>query len=261
MTQNRSTAVMQRRHEPHDSLDYFPTPPWATRALCERLAEYKSISDQIVWEPACGEGHMARPLGEYFASVFASDVHDYREAFLGQSEVCDFLCSWDHPEDHIYDWVITNPPFKLAEQFIDTALARARVGVAVFVRTSFLEGKGRYERIFSLNPPTMIVQFSERVPLVKGKLDEKASSATSYCWIVWLKNAGIGTFFKWIAPCRKLLEKPGDYVAGGVDPQLDGQQYEDACRVDDLIREERAEIDRAAKRDADGKNEFELGSG
>ena len=31
--QNVSTAVMQRRIEPHDSLDFFPTPPWATRAL------------------------------------------------------------------------------------------------------------------------------------------------------------------------------------------------------------------------------------
>lgn len=37
MTANRSTAVMQRRVEPLDSLDDFPTPPWATRALCEWL--------------------------------------------------------------------------------------------------------------------------------------------------------------------------------------------------------------------------------
>ena len=35
MTQNRSHAVMQQRHEAHDSLDDFPTPPWATRALME----------------------------------------------------------------------------------------------------------------------------------------------------------------------------------------------------------------------------------
>jgi hypothetical protein len=31
----------------------------------------------LVWEPACAEGHMARALGEYFAEVEASDVHDY----------------------------------------------------------------------------------------------------------------------------------------------------------------------------------------
>ena len=39
MTQNRSSAVMQQRKEPHDSLDDFPTPPWATRALCEVIAK------------------------------------------------------------------------------------------------------------------------------------------------------------------------------------------------------------------------------
>jgi len=37
MSQNRTTAVMQRRSEPHNSLDYFPTPLWATRALCQIL--------------------------------------------------------------------------------------------------------------------------------------------------------------------------------------------------------------------------------
>ena len=33
--QNTSSSVMQQRSEPQDSLDDFPTPPWATRALCE----------------------------------------------------------------------------------------------------------------------------------------------------------------------------------------------------------------------------------
>lgn len=37
MSQNVSTAVMQRRVEAPDSLDFFPTPPWATRALCEHV--------------------------------------------------------------------------------------------------------------------------------------------------------------------------------------------------------------------------------
>jgi len=37
--QNTSHAVMAQRVEPHDSLDFFPTPPWATRALCEWIAD------------------------------------------------------------------------------------------------------------------------------------------------------------------------------------------------------------------------------
>ena len=69
--QNTSSAVMAQRVEPPDSLDYFPTPPWATRALIEHvivpdLCPAGDVYTASVWEPACGEGHMARPLAEYF---------------------------------------------------------------------------------------------------------------------------------------------------------------------------------------------------
>lgn len=37
MSQNTSHAVMAQRAEAHDSLDDFPTPPWATRALIEHV--------------------------------------------------------------------------------------------------------------------------------------------------------------------------------------------------------------------------------
>jgi hypothetical protein len=46
VTQNRSSAVMQQRSEPHDSLDDFPTPPWATRALCVWLSKYHELRKQ-----------------------------------------------------------------------------------------------------------------------------------------------------------------------------------------------------------------------
>lgn len=223
MSANRSHAVMQQRHEPHDSLDYFPTPPWATRALCERLMVLSPLHLLHVWEPASGEGHMARPLGEYFDRVYASDVHDYSDAFPAQDDICDFLCSWNHPASFMpappsftgkrdaVDWIITNPPFRLGEEFIRTALTRAQVGVAVFVRTAFLEGKERHRALFSPTPPALVLQFVERVPLVKGRLDKEASSATSYCWIVWLKDGADGTAFDWIAPCRSRLEQARDY--------------------------------------------------
>ncbi len=37
------------------------------------------------------------------------------------------------------DWVITNPPFRLAEDFVHRSLVVARQGVAVLVRTVFIE--------------------------------------------------------------------------------------------------------------------------
>lgn len=207
MGQNVSSAVMAQRKEPHDSLDYFPTPPWATRALCEFLEKgaYKSPFDDV-WEPACGEGHMARPLREYFHRVYASDVHDY-----GYGDTADFL--WE--SDQRADWIITNPPFNLALQFALTGMQRARHGVALLVRTAWLDGgvsaQGRFRSLFSPHPPSEILQFCDRVPMVKGRLVEDVSTATAYCWVMWRHRAPHGTQFHWIEPCRRRLERAGDY--------------------------------------------------
>lgn len=81
----------------------------------------------------------------------------------------------------------------------------------MLTRTTFIDSVGRYERHFFLNPPTKIAQFVERVPMVKGRIDRKASKATSYCWLVWEKNLRIKSQLVWIPPCQKILEKASDY--------------------------------------------------
>jgi hypothetical protein len=126
--QNTSHAVMAQRTESKNSLDDFPTPPWATRALIEHvLAEHKpALSNLTCLEPACGAGHMAKVLKEYFREVRASDVHDY-----GYGSVRDFL---DPYEANAWDWVITNPPFRLGEQFVLRSLNVARQGVAILAQ-------------------------------------------------------------------------------------------------------------------------------
>lgn len=203
--QNTSHAVMAQRAEPRDSLDDFPTPPWATRALIEHVIS-RPAPWFTAWDPACNRGFMARPLREYFGHVFASDIADY-----GEHVVSDFLRDdYIAPRPH---WIITNPPFRLAENFIEHALGLAFTGVAMLVRTSFLEGVGRYERLFSKRPPAIIAPFVERVPMVKGRCDPAASTATAYCWLVWhVQAAAAAPRVVWIPPCRKQLEREGDYA-------------------------------------------------
>ena len=72
--QNTSHAVMAQRFEAKDSLDDFPTPAWATRALLEKVILDKNFPHHSVWEPACGEGHMAKVLKEYFGRLDASHL-------------------------------------------------------------------------------------------------------------------------------------------------------------------------------------------
>jgi len=206
MTQNTSSAVMQRRSEPHDSLDDFPTPPWATRALLDYLHRHDYLTDPGTLscaEPAANRGHMVKPLRETFAVVRASDIHDYGAGFPVQ----DYL--FGHAET--VNWTITNPPFRLAEQFIEQASRSSIDGFAVIVRTAFLEGVGRHKSLFQRSPPSLVLQFTERVVMHRGKLSPKGSTATAYCWLVWVQGEP-ETRFDWIAPCRKRFERAEDYL-------------------------------------------------
>jgi hypothetical protein len=200
-----STAVMARRLEPPDSLDFFPTPPWATRALVEHVIG-DCWRNYECWEPACGQGHMSDVLREYFDRVVASDVFDY-----GYGEVASFVGDGPDVIRGRSDWIITNPPFASALEFAELALAQCRTGVALLVRSVWAEGADRYRCLFEHRPPTVIAQFCERVPMTKGRWDPKASTATSYAWFVWSNPLGRATGFKWIPPgCRQRLTKPDD---------------------------------------------------
>ena len=203
MSQNTSSAVMQQRKEAKDSLDDFPTPPWATRALCSWLRDQgHEIEGLVCREPAANRGHMVKPLSEYFYQVEGADAYDYGAGFPVQDYLFGALPS-------PVDWTITNPPFRLAEQFIERALATSG-GVAMIVRAAFLEGQGRYERLFSKTPPSHVLQFTERVVMHKGRLAPEGSTATAYAWLVWTGEPG--TQLGWIRPCRKAFEHAGDYL-------------------------------------------------
>jgi hypothetical protein len=226
MTQNTSSAVMQQRTEAHDSLDDFPTPPWATRALFEHvifpqyLLARKNTAVSKCWEPCANRGFMVAPLKEYFREVVASDIFDYG---LGYQQH-DFLMPYDPIDGAPVDWIITNPPFRLALDVIKRGIEKADLGVAVLVRSAFEEGIDRYEQLFCQLPPTLLGVFTERVIMHKGVLrdpsklyrDERTgemkrpSTATSYKWMVWIEGMSPRPQI-WIPPCRRLLERPGDY--------------------------------------------------
>lgn len=210
--QNRSTAVMQRRAEPPDSLDYFPTPPWATRALLLDVPEVAHAErGGLVWEPACGGGHMAHVLAEFFPAVHASDVHDYGWGHALGSYVGEGADRTECPEPP--DWIITNPPYALAEQFAHRALREARRGVAMLLRLAWTEGVERYQSVFSRTPPSVVAPFVERVAIVKGRWEPGAASATAYAWFIWRLSTGTDTRLQWIPPGRKRERTRPDDVA------------------------------------------------
>ncbi len=213
-----STAVMARRTLSAEDLEFFPTPPWATRALLHYLAP--EIAGTVVWEPACGRGDIVKALREARCEVFGSDVEDYGAGF----DVVDFLWPGSEAAPGLRpDWIVTNPPFAPANQFVEKALEVARQGVAMFVRLQFLEGQRRYEAIWRRRPARLIGLFTERVNIHYRRLDPRASGqATAYCWVIW--DAGRRTRrppglaltdapLRWIPPCRRMFDRASDYDA------------------------------------------------
>ena len=68
----------------HRQLDYFPTPPWAARAGAE-LIRFVDPEARTIWEPACGDGHMAavlRPADTAYVSDGLTIINKPRTSFV-----------------------------------------------------------------------------------------------------------------------------------------------------------------------------------
>ena len=169
--------------------DYYATDPKAA----ELLLEVESGLDDI-WECACGEGHLAKVFDKAHKLNFATDIID-----RGYGDgVRNFLES-GFPNFHYGD-IVTNPPYKFAKEFIETALERIMTGrkVAMFLKVTFLEGKARKE-FFKKYPPKMIYVCSGRIPCAKnGDFEKYPSSAIAYAWFVWEKGYQGKPTVEWI---------------------------------------------------------------
>jgi hypothetical protein len=101
-----------------------------------------------------------------------------------------------------YENVITNPPFSLAQEFIERALQIVSEKVAIFCKIQLLEGQSRKEMFENTNLKTVYV-FSKRVsPLRDGReLDEKGkvwASTMCFAWFVWDKRYSGEPIIRWI---------------------------------------------------------------
>jgi len=117
------------------------------------------------------------------------------------------------------DWVIMNPPFNKALEFQQAARSRfPDVGIAMLLRTSWMESKTRYREIFSdrVKRPSHILVSTERISMVKGVYDPGAGLATSYSWFVWDGGAPpVNASIQWIPPGgRKRFFQQSDTLIG-----------------------------------------------
>ncbi len=163
--------------------DYYATDPIAA----EWLMQLEELNHNI-WEPAVGAGHLAKVFIAGGHEVKCTDLIDRG---FGTGGV-DFLAC----EDKFDGDIVTNPPYKYAQEFIEHALALVNDGnkVCMFLKVQFLEGKGRRE-LFDKYPPKCVWVSSSRIKC--GKNGNFAESMVAYAWYVWEKGYQGDTILRW----------------------------------------------------------------
>lgn len=169
--------------EEREQNDYYATEPIAA----EYLIELEEL-DKNIWEPSCGEGHLSKVFEEHGFNVKSTDLIDRG---FGQGGV-DFF---DQTEIFNGD-IVTNPPYKYAQPYIEHALELVPDGhkVCMFLKVQFLEGKAR-RKLYEKYPPKRIWISSSRIKCGKNGIFK--DSMIAYAWYVWEKGYTGDTVIKW----------------------------------------------------------------
>ena len=178
--------------------DYYATPPIATEAI---LNEINLLNDSIL-EPAAGEGHIVKVLKERYPynEIIANDLVERESRFgIDVNGNIDFL---SYEPRRKFGTIITNPPFKYAQQFIEKSLTLAEHYVIMFAKIQFLETVER-KKMFEEHPPKFVFVFSRRVsPWRNGnETDENGKAWASpmcFAWYVWEIGYEGETIVRWL---------------------------------------------------------------
>jgi hypothetical protein len=156
--------------------DLYETPTVAVEALLrvEKLP-------RLIWEPACGPGAIVRILRDAGRQVIATDLNDW--GCPDSKSSIDFLMQCSAPDG--IEAIVTNPPYKLADQFVAHALELPPL-VVMLLRLAFLESERRTP-ILEFGRLARVHLFRRRLPMMHrvGWTGPKASSSIPFAWFCW----------------------------------------------------------------------------
>lgn len=173
----RSPGEAPRRED-----DAYFTPRWCIDALLD--SGILDLQGQRILEPCAGDGAIVDVLLERGHDVVGRDINDWDRGWGGH----DFRDGMTG-----FDALITNPPFNMMDRFLTDAISAAPV-VAVLGRTLLVEGKRRGHDVWSVRPPSHILQLPHRVDF----LDRSGGKGgVMVCaWFIW-DGKSTGTAFVW----------------------------------------------------------------
>ncbi len=170
-------------------LEAFETPRWAIEAVLD-----VEVTTPRILDPCCGLGAIGEACRDYgLVFVEEMDIVDWRERMPRlcrvdryEFELGDFL---DDGHDLGDTTVIMNPPFSLAEAFVDHARNNGARKIICFQRQAWRESVKR-RAWWEANPPARVWVCGARATCWRFDLlgTEKAGSSgssTSMAWYVW----------------------------------------------------------------------------
>lgn len=144
--------------------DFYATPMASFMPLLEYLP-----MGSVFWEPALGDGRLVKALRDSGRDAGGADLHPIKP----DVEAVDFL-----QDQTQRDFIITNPPFSLAREFVQHAIGHSRESV-MLLRLNFLGAKKR-RLWWRQHKPNAIFVLSDRPDFTGGGGD-----ACDYGWFYW----------------------------------------------------------------------------
>ena len=164
--------------------DFYPTPEHVTQSLLD-----VELFDGAIWECACGDGAISNVLDDNGYKVYSTDLNNHGFGWHGVN----FLKTgqWFAPN------IVTNPPFKLAQEFMEHALELGVEKLALFCKLAFLEGQRRSVAL-EASPLKNIYVFRKRVLLTWRGEKPRGSGMIAFAWYVWERGYKGKPMVNWI---------------------------------------------------------------
>lgn len=187
--------------------DFYETPYSITQHLLTR--ENFDFSG-VVCEPAQGSGAIVKVLSKYWpkSSIVAYDIET------------NFLT-----ETKTYDYIITNPPFSLAHEFIQKAKCVATKKFAMLLPLSYLHGKKRHDEIYMDKTYGLkTVYVFTRYPMLGEPLRDDGKYNTGmmvYAWYIFENGHSQHPTINWIDNNSDVLSKKDKIISLSCESNCD----------------------------------------
>jgi len=169
--------------------DFYQTPP----SMINQLLDFNDFNyNKKVLEPACGNLSIVKELKKRFnpKNMTYFDIKPINIIDCVDIEGVNFLTISNNVFNDI-DYIITNPPYSLAFEFIQHSKKIAREKFAMLLPLNYLHGKKRYDKIWQDNKfPLEKIYVFVRYPLLTEEVRDDGKYNTGmmvYAWFVWNK--------------------------------------------------------------------------